>query len=427
MGMLSDLIAPLGLPKLAAALARPPYDALVLSTQGLKMPPPTLLDILHEHRRWGHRPPMIELLLAELADRPLERALAAWDILSSTIFDEQRDADLLKRLRDFANRARPLLPPPLSLGARFDTLSSADAVAEQAAPRWRDAADDTLLDAYTASGDLGALGELQRRFGADTLAPAVDAVRRFGRILHLSHLPTLATLHLDYAWSVLGSREALDDLVEVYADTTDSELLPRPQRYLPAKTPADLNTVGYQVVRHEIGQGNFEEAYEKVKEAAALVDFPSLTEPELAAQATTAAVLTELAMELEPAKCPVSLETLGRVLGPQSEWRYGTRVFLTHAAAVATAADADAFVAACREFLARFGSDFQLWFRVGNQLRDPSLRAAFERLLLEELAMNPNDLYTLAAASIRLLSSEKSPLDELNARRRAQTTFPYRL
>lgn len=427
MGMLSDLIAPLGLPKLAAALARPPYDALVLPTQGLKMPPPTLLDLLHEHRRWGHRPPMIELLLAELAERPLERALAAWDILSSTILDEQRDADLLKRLRDFANRARPLLPPPLSLGARFDTLSSAEAVAQQAAPRWRDTSDDKLLDGYTNTGDLGALGELQRRFGADTLAPAVEAVRRFGRILHLSHLPTLATLHLDYAWSVLGSREALDDLVEVYADTTDSELLPRPARYLPAKTPADLNTVGYQVVRHEIGQGNFDEAYERVKSIAAQVDFAAMDDDALRTQATTLVVLTNLAMEIEPDRCLVPLELLGRVLGPQSEWRYGTRVFLTHAAHLAGPSDVDALLAASREFVARFGSDFQFWFRVGGRLRHAPIAAGFERLLLEELAMNPNDLYSLAGASWRLMSSEKSPLDEINARRHNQTTFPYRL
>jgi hypothetical protein len=426
MGMLSDLVAPLGLPKLAAALSRPPYEALVLPTQRLKMPPPTLLDVLHEHRRWGHCPPMIELLLAELADRPLERALAAWDILSSTILDEQRDADLLKRLRDFANRARQLLPPPQSLGARFDTLSSAAAVAHEAV-RWRDADEDKLLQAYTNTGDIGALGELHRRFGADTIGPAVDAARRFGRILHLSHLPTLATLHLDYAWSVLGAREALDDLVEVYADLTDSELLPRPERYLPAKTPADLNTVGYQVVRHEINQGHFTEAYAKVKAAAAAVDFAAMGDDELRVQATTLAVLTELATEIEPSRCPIPLELLGRVLGPQSEWRYGTRVFVTHAAALAGPADGEALLSACREFVARFGSDFQFWFRVGNRLRHPELAQPFERLLLEQLAMNPNDLYALAATSMRLLSGEKSPLDELNARRRAQTTFPYRL
>jgi hypothetical protein len=390
------------------------------------MPPPTFLDLLHEHRRWGHRPPMTELLLAELADRPLERALAAGDILSSTILDEQRDADLLKRLRDFANRARQLLPPPQSLGARFDTLSSADAVAQEAV-RWRDADDDKLIDAYTNSADIGALGELHRRFGADTLKPIVDAARRCGRILHLSHLPTLATLHLDYAWSVLGSREALDDLVEVYADLTDSELLPRPERYLPAKTPADLNTVGYQVVRHEINQGRFAEAYDKLKPIAAQLDFAALSDDELRTQATTLAVLTQLAMELDPARCLVPLEALGRVLGPQSEWRYGTRVFATHAASLAGPDDAETLLAAFREFVARFGSDFQFWFRVGNRLRHDTLRAAFERLLLEELAMSPNNLFTLAAASIRFLSSEKSPLAELTERRRAQTTFPYRI
>lgn len=208
------------------------------SLQPLSPPDPSLLaqpamlpgDILNQMVRRGHHPQLLEALLEQLSDRPLEQALIAWDVLSSSILLD--DGRLVPELRRFA---RPLAGEAVVVGQPGIDLNQRSALALVREHAERLAGDPLVRLAVTDTGGippLEALHQLHAEGHPMQSAEEIDLLhrtRQFAVRLGRAQLPTLAMVYLDLLARQWQLVDAALDLCELLLD------LGRP-----ALQPADL-------------------------------------------------------------------------------------------------------------------------------------------------------------------------------------------
>ena len=313
-----------GLEKLARRLGAAGHSASLPSIDALPAQPidvPTALGLM---RRRGLEPGLIKRVLVWLADRPLELGLFSWDALSCALLGAD-DAPLLGELRKNALRVRPLLPAPASTFVHSSSMTTAKAVETFTEARHRQLDDDPLTHAAAEERSLVALDELRRRHGIETLADGgiVDSTVRFSRLLHLSHMSTLASLYADYAFRVLKTRTALPEFVEILLDVGATESLPPPSDLTPDGTVEQLDLLGYAAARAAIVAGNGAAVLAQLQ-SVMKVAYDASSVEEILKMPRSHVVFADAAAEQN--KITVPFPILDQIAGTNPEWRYAHRV-----------------------------------------------------------------------------------------------------
>jgi hypothetical protein len=226
---LADLARARGLERTAQAVASEEMRARIEPIAGPDAnlaSDPSQAPLPHMARR-GLEPRLVASLFTAFIERPLERGLFAWDVLTGTLFsDTADDQRLLEDLRAAARAVSPALPPPGQRGANLTAHAATELVQKMAIPPLQASSQEVVLEALK-DHSLGAMALVP------TLAPeflhkpdVLESVRAFARLCRFAHAPTLASVYLDYLWRGLNYLPAFNDLCEVMLDCDAMERMP---------------------------------------------------------------------------------------------------------------------------------------------------------------------------------------------------------
>lgn len=371
-----------------------------------------LPELLTRLARRGLEPSLVEMLFQQLEQRPLERGLLAWDVLTSSLLAPD-EVSFRDRLRAWARDVAAVLPLPGQRGFPAATMSSGELVREMSAPRWRSVDDEDLL-AGIMTHDLGAFAQFRARH-PDDLGFLVDekllaATSQLAVLLAAAHLPTLASFYQHFLWTELDHRDIWPDLVETLLDVGAADFVPLRD---------DLSASFAEYVRCRVIAASGHEL-----KARAL-----LSESGPAAAATPdrgSAAKTLLSSELA-VTFGGAADALGEVHGIVERyplWRYARRV-QTQLSARAFVANTEPPDALFDQFVAIYGNDANVWYAMlmeAANKKQPWLRGTMRRLGGEVLAL-PHDAEAWRALA-RFCDEPDSPtLAELEAKLAEQSTF----
>lgn len=373
--------------------------------------------VLAQMARRGLEPQLVRAIFAWLANRPLERALVAVDVLAGTLLSPDDEA-LAAELRAAASTLGALRPPPGEVAIDLNA-HPASALIERFA---RDAslqsrAEPDLL-ALSYDFHLGALDELGRRGHALVRAAEThESIRAFGRLLQLAHLPTLASLYLDWLSRPLAHRRAALDLCETLFDARE-----------PAKIPGDAVRPGdvpdaeahdlaqYLVCRIQLALGHAAEGW------AVCEDNLSRRDRRLGPLGDRLAVVRAHLGTLAGAR-PVPLATVAAACKRDKSWRYAASVRAVVAAAELAPTSPQPLQLA-HDYVTGFGNDAVFW-RDLVAVVPPSapLRADALRVLAREAAALPHEPSVWRAIALLIGGSTGAApsLREIAARLAAQS------
>lgn len=157
--------------------------------------------------RRGLDPSLVTHLFDRLANRPLERALVAWDVARGSLLGKD-DAALAQRLANELAPLKPLGPP-----------------ANAAVPRERL---DAFIEAIRASSDTSQVGSdfatMPSLAGvlalsANDNADAIPAINAYAKQLAYAHLPSLSLAFLELTWERFAPPSTLELMLDIGLDT----------------------------------------------------------------------------------------------------------------------------------------------------------------------------------------------------------------
>ncbi|HUS66127.1 MAG TPA: hypothetical protein VMZ28_16355 [Kofleriaceae bacterium] len=415
---LAGLARARGLQRMADAILTVKRPLTGIADPSLASPLPAHpVEALELFPRRGLDPRLIATLLPWFAGRPLELGLFSWDVLASAVLEE---GALVDALRANARAVAPLLPAPGSTFANVTRRPSVLAVKEQAAPPYRQVADEEIDDVILRRA-LGALEELRRRHGLEFLKKTkiLETTRQFAQFLHLAHLSTLSSFYLDYLFKGLDHRPAGADLVEVLLDVGARSVLPGADQLMGDGSAEEVELVGYMAARAELIGGRYQAIHDQLREGTPDANFRTVPLDELARFARSHIVYAMAALELK--RYPVSFALLNRIIELHPNWRYAHRVRVAVSAALADPAS-DGAVPLVDQFLGRFGNDFGLWHLTARYAPPgaPWLEQLRGRLVGEVSAL-PHDWAAWAALAQHLGAQEA--IRELDQRMVQQCTL----
>jgi hypothetical protein len=375
----------LGTVKLIDAFHTPELFAREVPPDPRLTAPPNLelMDLVGQLVRRGLDPLLIRPLLVKLQNRPLERALVAWDVLASTLIPDGEP--LLDELRAACAPLREVLPAPGQAGVDLNA-HPAEQLVEELAGKKPDAHLVELMNDLSDL-DLAALGELRRR--KDPLVEKSGthvSLQAFGRLLALAHLPTLSAVYLDYLSRTLGFRNAGRDLCETLFDVGASMRVPADgirAGDLPAELIGDhAEYVTYRaylpLVEHKRVLKLMDENLEKRPAAA-----PA---PSAQLQLVRAHLHATIGRP-----SPVSLETLDAICDGSKTWRYAARVRVVAAARESPTRSPRPLVL-LHDYLTAFGNDFSTTYEMLMAgPRDAAWKQEVLPLLAREAAHLPHE------------------------------------
>ncbi len=302
------------------------------------------LEVMRQMARRGLQPALVRPLLDWLANRPLERALLAWDLLATTLVP---DAELLAELRRAVAPFKEVLPAP---GCACIDLNAHRA--ESLIPAGLEDGDEISLFALANEFSLTALAELERR--KDPLprkTGVLISVRAIGRVLHLAHAPTLGAIYLDYQARTLGFRPAAHDLCELMFDASAAARLP-PDGVQPGDLPPDLisDYAEYLTYRSYLGQVEAKQLHGLIQRNLAARP-PLMPAPSVQLSVVRAHVC---ALARQPP--PLPPEALDQICNDNKLWRYAARVRVVIKAALSPPRS-PLPLAALHDYLTAFGND----------------------------------------------------------------------
>lgn len=240
------------------------------SLQPLAPPDPSLLaqpamlpgDILNQMVRRGHHVQLLDALLEQLSDRPLEQALIAWDVLSATLLID--DGRMVPELRRFA---RILVGEAVTPGQPGIDLNRRNGLALTQEHADRLAGDPLVRLGISDTGGippLEALHQLWAERHPMQSAQEIDLLhrtRQFAVRLGRAQLPTLAMAYLDILARQWQLVDAALDLCELVLDLGRPSLLPRDLFERVDLPPADQQAIGdYVLGRGALAQGQLDVA-----------------------------------------------------------------------------------------------------------------------------------------------------------------------
>lgn len=188
-------------------------------------PAADLKRILGQMARRGHDPKLVGVLYEKLANRPLERALVAVDVLAQALWSP-RDP-LLPKLRADAETLGDARPPAGDVGIDLNAFPALTLLERHARSAPIERASETELLAYAYDQHLGVFDELHRR-GDELLAkPSTrESIRAFAKLASLARLPTLASVYLDFLVRGLIWPDAVLDLCDTLFDAGAPHKIP---------------------------------------------------------------------------------------------------------------------------------------------------------------------------------------------------------
>lgn len=344
-------------------------------------------------------PVLVAPLLDRLADRPLERALVAWDIARGCLLGLD-DAALTERL---ATEVAPLK----QLGS----------FANVAIPRERLAA---FGDAIRSTSDTSHVGDdfatMPSLAGilahdANASADVITAINGHAKKLAYAHLPSLGLAFLQLAWERFAAASTLDLMLDIGLDhgMVDG---------LPVLTTQDDRTVqrgAYVALRANAYE------YDVVTGAHLLAELDKLpavrgsTEPTLVLARAELAILQRQALD-DAAKQIVDEVGTSRARHAIDGWRYAE--FVKGALDIQTSGNSALHV---ELFTEKFGNNARLW---GHAAEHEEARPQLLELLSREVRFASHDPEVWRAASI--LVTEGADIDiDVSQRLLAQIAAAY--
>jgi hypothetical protein len=324
-------------------------------------------EILRLLPRRGLQPKLVLRLLEQFSERPLERALIAWDVARGALLGAD-DGDLAQRLFSDLAALKPL-----------------GATTKAAVPRDRVA---TLVEAARPSNALAAIpddfanvpsltvlaGLASSRENLDGIEAVVEATIAHAKRLSLAHLPSLALAFMQVLWDRFAVMKALDLLVEVGLDYGLLESIPA----MAEQDEVSLRRQAYVAVRAKLA------AYDVIDAGAMLDLFESL--PALRGASDPRLTISRAELELLKNKQfeAASLQRVEALAPPDSDWRYGA--YVRDAVKMQNASYLAASLV--EGHIPSFGNNVRLWRRAG---RHADARAALLALLSRELRYVSHD------------------------------------
>jgi len=337
--------------------------------------------------RRGGAPALVAVLLHEWSDRPVELGLAATDLLAMSLY--ARGDVVVEALRRAA--------------ARVEGLS--DAALTALATENLQALDEAALATLVSTHAIGGYEVLRTRGAEDVVRlhrTFVERSRGFVSLLHLARLESLAAFFLRYLQSadyivaapVLLAELALDRGRPVSVTTTDED----GQGYIAARNAIlDGSAKGYhaRVLAEERRWWSLR--------AEAVAKTQPLTRM---AEAEIGSMLSAM---------PFPYEVVDRIAVAHPTWRWGARV---RAAMHARLGDAEALPLVA-DYLARFGSDDDLWRTVFDGDFVSARRQALLALAVQETLRTPHVVANWRALA-RLLGPDGTLAQQIDASLLAQ-------
>jgi hypothetical protein len=410
MNRIAERAGALGLFVTANALADAKIDPEV-APRDARLTEPVAADIkriLGQMARRGSDPELVGALWAKLDGRPLERALVAVDVLAQAICSQREP--LLAELRAAAATLGAARPPAGELGVDLNA-HPARALIERHA-RQPELARATIVELLARSYemDLGALDELLRRDDDLLARPATkDSVHAFARLAQLAHLPTLASVYLDWLVRGVGWRVPALDLCETLFDAGVAHKIPGTAVQpgdVPEREQRDL--AEYLLYRAHLGVGDSDTAnallVKNTSERPRWIGPPSLRVDVVRAHLGTLYGHGDVTLARVEAAC-----------AQDQLWRYGAKVRAIIAARRAPARAVELFHA----YLAGFGNDFDSSLAVVS-LAPENVKRDVARILCREAFYLPHE--PAPWKLLGLLFGAGAPIaDEIDARVRSQS------
>jgi hypothetical protein len=377
--------------------------------EALSQPPATdaLTATAHLVRR-GFDSSLVAVLRSAFAADVIARGLLAWDVLNGSIVERGEYRD---QLHADARVVAAVLPAPGGAFVRIDKSRGAPLPGGGSGPRIEQV--------------MRALGGSQVD-PADTSPGALDRARNFARMLHRSHLSTMASFYLaDLVFQHRHAR-ALPDLVEVlldrFADDVEGLVLAVGE-IDPGVEPSITELATYAHVRTLINAGHAGESLELAEISRATFSSVKLTGDKAAAinPRPTLAYADAALRKGKPTIVGEHIEALTRLELP---WRYAFYVATFHAATTTASLD---FLVKLATYIQSFGNDYQTWYQVARAMpKGAEWGHGFLSILVRELEQLPHDVQAWRSAAMLLGKDEatKRAIDECDDRLHQQATLP---
>jgi hypothetical protein len=376
----------------------------------LAEPPATdLKRLFAQMTRRGHDPDLVRAVWTKLERRPLERALVAVDVLAQAIW--ARNEPLLTELRAAAGSLGTARPKPDDIAIDLNAHPATQLIAQHA--RRPEIAASATADLLALSYDfhLGALDELHQRGDALISQTATcESIHSFARLAALAHLPTLASVYLDWLVRGVGWRTPVLDLCETLFDANVPHKIPGT-----AIQPGDVpeheqrDTAEYLVYRSHIGLGDLDTANallsQNMEQRPRWIGPPTLR---------LEAVRGHLG-SLYGHSNDVGLPRMEIACMQDRLWRYGAKV---RAIVAATRQPSRAFEM-FHAYIAAFGNDYDTTFSVIS-LAPEQVKRDVARTLGREAFYLPHDPAVWKLLGV-LFGARDAVTNEIDARLRSQT------
>jgi hypothetical protein len=367
-----------GLP--TAHLEELTWDVEPCAYQRLKVPATAELAGLFQvmHRR-ALEPQLVGYVLDRYPQRPLERALIAWDVANASLLGRD-DAALVDRV------ARELAPiRPFAQASAAVSRDHVATLVEAVQP----ASDDSLLDELaTETPSLASLVQLTKvRQNLDDQPAIVAAVFAHVKRLELAHLPSLAIAFLQILWDRFAHQDALELLVDLAIDHDVMDAIP----LLSGEDERSLRLQTYALVRAGLASFN-PVTPQRILEAVPAHVREAQFAPLLLARAELLLMegkrLDDAAMKLIASLVPAGVP-----------WRYGN--YVSSAASIEQYPENAAMVV--DSFTTTFGNNPYLWAQAANH---EEIKPALLQLISRELRYGSHEPHVWRAASILVSDGE---------------------
>lgn len=361
-------------PKLPSAA---PLDA------ALEQPPATdAPTALAQLVRRGFDSSLVALVRGAWSADVVARGLLAWDVLNGSIVER---GEARSQLQADARAVRAVLPRPGQAFVKVDRRRGAPLPGGDGGPR---------------------IAPIMRALGGSAIDPrdvspeALERARNFGRILHRSHLTTMASFYL--ADLVFQHRHlpALPDLVEVLLDAGAEEV---EQLVVPDVEPdttvddATIELGTYARVRTKINAGHARQCLDYAAKHRQIFTALKLNGDKAAAinpRPTLAYAEAALRCDVPTVDADI-IEALTRLEMP---WRYAFYVATLYGAVNTKSRH---YLAALGTYLQSFGNHAELWYQVGRAMPEGAAWAAgLLALLVRELERLPHDVQAWRGAAM---------------------------
>jgi hypothetical protein len=344
-----------------------PYQAEELPETGEIEP------LLQMMARRGLDPAAVRCLLNSYPDRPLERALIAWDVLRGSLLGSS-DSELLTRV------SRELAPLK-QLGAKLPVAFPRDHVAALLDAARPPADSPGLFGDFAALPSLAAVVQLTEvRKTLDDQPGVIQALFAHVKRLELAHLPSLAIAFLQILWDRFALEQALDLLIEVALDHGMIELIPP----LDGTDDRAVQRRTYTLVRSNLDEYNVAEATRQLDRVANTPAIQNSKDPALALARIELALMNN--QRLDP-QTETALQSM------PAGWRYAARV--KYASRIL--ANPDTAASSLNAFITSYGNNLRVW---GYAALKDDQKPALLALLSREVRYSSHDPEVWRALSI---------------------------